>query len=186
MAERKASRFISRVHKRSEGSAGRQWSAIVGGALIVLALFWFAWLLARQFNPALRTITISFPGASSQNTPGTADNPLAAAGVTLTQPAQGQEPTLTRAQALLLVAQLEPAAAAHAGGVDAQYTLFSYSHTGAGQVSFHNTPVWLIHYSNITEPPPDTSADPQAARVKHDFYVFLAANSGQELLVLWL
>jgi hypothetical protein len=186
MAERRTSRLAAggrkpmRKGKRSEDSPLRRYSAIIGGGLIVLALLWFVWLLIRQVNPAVNSIT--FPFVS--NPTSKPSDPLTAAGVTLTPPNQGQQPALTKPQALLLADQLEPAAA-QAGGVDAQYTLFSYSSSGIDQTNFHNVPIWLIHYSKVTEPQPDTSADPHASSGSHDFYVFLDANSGQELLTIW-
>jgi hypothetical protein len=187
MREHRTPRYTSRVRTPIRKQLGdlplRRYSALVGGSLIVLALLWFAWLLVRQLNPAVNSINFPFTSSSTSSAP---SDPLAAAGVTLTLPAQGQEPPLTKQQALLLASQLEPAVTARSGGIDAQYTLFSYSSSGSSQTNFHNVPVWLIHYSKVTEPHPDTSADPQASSGNHDFYVFLDAKSGQELLTIWL
>jgi hypothetical protein len=92
---------------------------------------------------------------------------------------------ISQQQALYLASQDEPEVAG-AGAVSAQYTLCSYSGSAAQPASLHAVPVWLIHYSNVPEPRPDTSADPQAGQISHDLYVFLAASNGQELLALWL
>jgi hypothetical protein len=108
-----------------------------------------------------------------------------AAGITLSAPTQGQEPLLTRQQAILLVDEMEPEAAVQASGATASYTLFSYKGSNSA-ASFHNVPAWLVHYTGISEPPPDTSSDPHASNTHHDLYVFLDANSGKELLAIWL
>lgn len=167
-------------------SARRQVSAIIGAALIGLALVWFAWLNLRQVNPGLSFLTFPMPGVLAHNSAGTSSDPLAAAGITLSSPSQGQEPSLTRQQALLLANQLEPGIAAHAGGADAQYTLFSYKSANDPQASFHDAPAWLVHYTQVNEPRTDTSADRQASSTPHDFYLFLDAQTGKQLLAIWL
>ncbi len=176
---------MTRPQKSAASPLTRRFSAIAGCVLVVFALLWFSWLLLRQINPTLGAVTLPLPGSYGQNTPASTSEPLTAAGITLTQPVQGQEPTLTRQEALLLAGQLEPSAAAHAGTVAEQYTLFSYGNPSATQKSFQNVPIWLIHYSKISEPPPDTAADPHASAVHHDVYIFLDAGNGQELLDLW-
>lgn len=181
MAIRKPSQASRRLSTRRTvpKAPSRRFSALIGVSLIVLALLWFAWLYLHQINPGLSFLTFS-----TQAQPSATSDPLAAAGITLTTPAQGSQPRLTRQQALLLTNQIEPTIAARAGAVDAQYTLFSY--TRANTPSFHDTPVWLVHYSQVTEPHPDTTVDSHALRTHHDFYVFLDANSGRELLSIWL
>lgn len=172
------------TRQRAPKSVSRQFSAIVGGALILIAAFWFGWLLLHQFNPALVS-TFPLPGNWLPNSASAPADPLVAAGITLSTPARGQEPLLTHQQALLLVNGMEPQAASQAGGVTASYTLFSYKSSNS-TASFHNVPVWLVHYTGVSGPPPDTSADPHAASARHDLYVFLDANSGKELLAIWL
>lgn len=174
------------ARKRGRDPLSRQFSAIVGAALIGIAVLWFVWLLARQLNPGMVSLTLPLLNMQHQQSSRAPADPLIAAGITLSTPPQGQQPLLTKQQALLLVAQMEPQIAAKAGGVDARYTLFSYQGGAAGAIGFHNTPVWLVHYSSVAEPRPDTAADPQAASASHDFYVFLDANSGRELLAIWL
>lgn len=165
----------------------RYFSAVVGGGLIALALLWFAWLLVRQVNPTMGSLAQPLAGSFLQAlTPSPVNSdPLLAAGITLASPGQGQVSAFTKQQALLLAGQLEPAAA-KAGSVTAVYTLFSYTAPNASQKSFHDAAIWLVHYSKVPEPHPDTSADPHAASASHDLYVFLDATSGQELLSLWL
>ncbi|HET8842082.1 MAG TPA: hypothetical protein VFN35_11480 [Ktedonobacteraceae bacterium] len=189
MAKRKTSqgRTTTRrsTQKQQDKSVTRQFSAIVGGTLIGIALLWAVWLLLRQTNPAMNSLVFPMPGPLSQNATSSPSNPLLAAGVTLTTPSTGQEPALTRQQALLLASQLEPTAAAQAGAVDAQYTLFSYTNAKTS-TTFRDAQAWLVHYSKVPEPRPDASADPRAASTQHDLYVFLDANSGATLLKIWL
>lgn len=190
MAARKTPQSGAAAHKsarqRQPDSALRQFSAIIGAALVGVAVLWFVWLLVRPLSPGLVSITFPVPGILPQNPPNAPKDPLIAAGITLSSPAQSQQPLLTRQQAIFLVNQMEPQVAAHAGGVNAQYTLFSY-HGGSSSASgFQNVPVWLVHYTSVAEPRPDTAADPRASSTQHDLYVFLDANNGRELLALWL
>ncbi len=153
-----------------------------------VAVLWFVWLLVRQMNASvpMPATTFPFPNVLSQNTPSAPINPLIAAGITLSAPGQSQKALLTQQQAILLANQMQPEVAAHAGKVEAQYTLFSYSGSNPAVATFHNDPVWLVHYSDISEPAAATSADPRASSTQHDFYVFLDASSGRELLAIWL
>jgi hypothetical protein len=165
----------------------RRLSAIGGGILIGAAALWFLWLLARQVNPGMSSLRLPFPNPQPARSASAPADPLAVAGITLSAPAQGREPGLTQQQALLVAGQLEAQIATKASGFDARYALFSYQ-TGITPASsgFHNVPVWVIHYRGVTEPPPDAAADPHATGASHDFYVFLDASSGRELLALWL
>ncbi|HLI69994.1 MAG TPA: hypothetical protein VKV19_09590 [Ktedonobacteraceae bacterium] len=169
-------------------SALRRFSALVGIALIGVAVLWFIWLLVRQVNTAvpMPATTLPLPHVLPQSSPTAQDNPLASAGITLSSPGGSQTPRLTQQQAILLADQMQPEVAAHAGKVEALYTLFSYRGSNPDVASFQNDPVWLVHYSNVSEPPAATSADPHASSTHHDFYVFLDANSGRELLAIWL
>lgn len=188
MAVRKTSRppvtgARGKARKHQPDSAMRQVSAIIGAALIGAALLWFAWLLVRQLNPGAASITFPFSGPMVQNSTPAAADPLVAAGITLTTPGQEQTPRLSKQQALLLAGQIEPQVAARASGVSAEYALFTYTAHGA---SFHDVPAWLVHYTGVAEPGADADADPHAANTPHDLYVFLDAQSGQELLAIWL
>lgn len=191
MAVRKTSRSRGTIadrsaRKRTPDSVARQFSAIVGAALIGVALLWFAWLLVRQLNPGTLSIVFPLPGTLSQTSANEPTNPLTAAGITLSTPEQGQKPLLTQQQALLLANQAEPQVAVHAHGVDAVYTLFSYKDSNSTSSSWQDVPTWLVHYTGVEEPQPDTAADPQATHRSHDLYIFLDASSGQELLAIWL
>jgi hypothetical protein len=161
----------------------RRLSAIVGSVLICATLAWFGWLVARQHNPGLAAIR--FPGLQPQPTARSTTDPLVAAGITLTTPAQGQSALLSEQQARLLADQMEPQAAAHAHSVSARYILFSYKGGTATIASANDIPAWFIHYINVAGPGSDTAADPHATNTSHDCYLFLNANSGQELLALW-
>lgn len=158
-------------------STARRYSALVGGVLICLALIWFAWLVAHQFNGGSVAIHFPFAGQPRPTAQSTVE-PLVAAGITLATPPRNQEPSLGQQQAQVLADQLVPQAAAHAGSTSATYVLFSYKKSQA-------VPAWLVHYSRVGGPGPDTGADPHASSVPHDCYVFLDATTGQELLALW-
>jgi hypothetical protein len=192
----KTTRKIPRLQARGPGpisggqapaASSRRLSAVAGGILIAAAALWFLWLLVRQVNPGMVSLRLPFPPnpqpARSANAP---VDPLAVAGITLSAPPQGREPALTQQQAILVAGQIEPQSAARAAGFDARYTLFSYQGVTLESAGFHNVPVWLIHYWGIPEPRPDTAADPHATGTKHNFYVFLEASSGRELLAIWL
>ena len=146
---------------------------------------WFGWLVVRQHNPGLATIRFPFPILQAQPTSQTTVDPLVAAGVTLSTPDQGQTSLLSEQQALMLAGQMEPQAAAHAASVSAQYVLFSYKGSSATTASMHSVPAWLVHYTKVAEVGPDIASDPHATNTAHDCYLFLDANSGQELLALW-
>ena len=193
MAARKTSRPAQTARRpgaarrrSTPNPASRQVSAIVGVALIGVAALWFLWLVVRQVNPGVVSLSFPFSNLLPSRSTNTPVDPLTAAGITLSAPLPGQEPDVTQQQALLLAAQLEPQVAAQATEVTARYTLFSYQGNAPDAPSFRNVPVWLIHYSGISEPHPDTGADPHATGAQHDFYVFLDANSGRELLAIWL
>jgi hypothetical protein len=163
----------------------RRISALLGGLLICAAFLWFGWLVLRQHNPGLATIRFPFPGLQAQPTSQATVDPLAAAGVTLSTPAQGQASLLNEQQALLLAGQMEPQAAAQAGNVSAKYVLFSYKGSSSSTPRMNNVFAWLVEYNNVAEAAPDKASDPHASSITHDCYLFLDANSGQELLALW-
>lgn len=182
MASRNSSSSKAHQAMRQVGRrpTGRGISALIGIVLVACTLLLLAWFSVHPASPSVTFFQAS-PTAAS-----TANDPLATAGITLSAPAQGQQPQLTRQQALTLVNQIEPGVAVQAGKVDAQYTLFSYTRPTTSQPVFQNVPVWLIHYAQVSEPPPDNGADSHATQVQHDFYVFLDATSGKELLAVWL
>lgn len=172
-------------HRRTPDSATRQFSAIVGVAMVGMALLWFVWLLTRQLNPGFSSLTLPIAGNLPANSVSALNDPLAAAGITLSPPAQNQHPLVSQQQAILLADQMETQAATHAGTVSALPTMVSYKSSSPTSASFQNVFAWLIHYTGVSEPPPD-AADPHASSVHHDLYVFLDANNGRELLAIWL
>lgn len=165
----------------------RKLSALAGGGLILLAFLWFLWLLVRQLNPGINSVVFPLPGFPSNTATSTPTINLASAGITLSAPPQSPQPGISRQQALLLANQIEPEISAQAGKEAATYTLFSYGGgTSTTLTSFHNVPVWLVEYTQISQPPPSTAADPHAVKAMPDFYLVLDANSGQELFAVWL
>jgi hypothetical protein len=167
------------------GTNMRQISAIGGAILVGVALLWFLWFYVRQANPALATFT--WPILNAHNTAVSTPDPLLAAGITVVSASQSQQPLIGRQQALLLADQMQPGVAAKAGGVSLDYVLCSYHNPNPTSiVTFQNTLAWVIHYTKVSEPNPDTSADPKASANQHDVYVFLDANSGKELLTIWV
>lgn len=183
---RRTSRPAESARRSGAAPRSNRVSAVVGGGLIAVAALWFLWLLVRQVSPGVLSLPFPVPNPQPARPASTPVDPLAVAGVTLLAPPQGQEPGLTQQQALLVASQVEPQAAARATGADARYTLFSYQASAARAPGFHNVPIWLIRYRGIAEPRPDTAADPDATGASHDFYVFLDASTGRELLAIWL
>lgn len=165
----------------------RRISAIAGLILVGIALLWVGWQMARQANPALNQVKFTLPGFLSSNvTPTAPTDPLVAAGITLAVPPESPQPVLNREQAILLANQIQPEAATQASSVSVAYVLFSYDGNNDATPTYVKEPAWVVHYSNIKEPRPDTSADTEATSTQHDCYVFLDADSGQQLLSIWV
>lgn len=182
--QRQQSRRRSTSHElRKPVLSRRTTSIILGSFCIAFALFWAAFLVYQR-GPT----TFSFTLQNSQVTPTSTSAALAAEGLTLSSPAQDQQPGIGREQALLLAAQDAPEAAGRAGSTDAIFTLLTYNtnHTQSNYPTFVQKPAWLVHYTKVSEPTPQTSADPGASNSKHDLYVFLDASNGNELLEIWL
>src|SRR5207302_1182392 len=98
-------------------------------------------------------------------------------------------PALNQQQALLIASQLEPDAATKAKKTSAQYVLLNYTSTSAStsHTSLSNVPAWMVLYQQIPLASADPSADPNSpSHSTHDLYVFLDANSGKELLAIWV
>ena len=180
--------------KRPKGgrpaSPGCSLSAIVGGMLFVMAIAGFAWFLTHQ-QQLSSLPTFPLPGFAPINPPTVQVPPLLAAGITLGHPTQA--PGLNQQQALVIAGQLEPDAAAMAQNTNAQYVLLTYSGTGTGgatpaaQHDLNHVPAWMILYQNIPLQPSDPSVDPTPfPQSHHDLYVFLDANTGKELLAIWV
>lgn len=164
----------------------RSLSAVVGGVLFVLAIAGFAWFSTHQYQlsplPALPIPGLAPTHPSMEQVP-----PLFAAGITLSHPTQ--TPRLNQQQALLIASQLEPEAAANAQNTSAQYVLLNYSGRGtpAAQPDLNHIPAWMVLYQGIPLQPSDPSVDPTPfPQSHHDLFVFLDANTGKELLAIWV
>ena len=169
------------THSGSQVHRGR----VVGGILIVMASLWLGLLLLYHFG-------MGIVGLSSQPLPGLAPttapvSSLAAAGVSLGHPTRS--PALTQQQALVIASQLEADAATKAKKTSAQYVLLNYTGTSTSTLhpDLNNVPAWMIIYQQIpleyTDPSVDTTPFPQEHQ---DLDVFLDANTGKELLAIWL
>ena len=177
----------SRGDRARPASRGRSISAGIGVILLVVAVGGFGWFLTHQYEGQSGLSTFSIPGLAPTNPPIVQVSPLLAAGVTLGHPTQ--TPALNQRQALVLGSQLEPDAAANAQNASAQYVLLSYSGKGtpAAQPDLNHVPAWMIVYQGIPLQPSDPSVDPTPfPQSNHDLYVFLDANTGKELLAIWV
>ena len=151
-------------------------SGIVGAILLVVALVW-AFLLV--FHPSLASrISSSLPLPRAASTPTAQISALQAEGITLGHPSQ--TPALTQQQALLIGSQLMPDAATQAKSTKASYVLLNYpaSSNHTNSTSFNNVPAWMIVYQQV----PVTFS----SQSHQDLYLFLDANSGKELLAIWV
>jgi len=161
---------------------------VVGGILIVMASLWLGLLLLHHFGVGVAGLSsLPLPGLAPTAPPTAPVSSLAAAGVSLGHPTRS--PALTQQQALVIASQLEADAAMNAKKTSAQYVLLNYIGTSTSTLhpDLNNVPAWMIMYQQIPLAPTDPSVDatpfPQA---HHDLYIFLDANTGKELLAIWL
>ena len=167
-------------------SRSRQASKVVGVILIAMAFLMFGWLLLNHFGLRVSGQSLlSQPHLDATALPTTQVPPLAAAGISLGHPTQ--TPALTQQEAIFIASQLEPDAATNAKKTSAQYVLVSYAGTNASTSypGFHNVLAWMIVYEQIPLAPADLGVTP-FPQTHYDLYVFLDANTGKELLALWL
>jgi len=160
----------------------RQASKIVGAILLVVAAVWLGWLIFQRGGAAGISI-LPIP----VNTPIGQVPPLVAAGITLGH--ASRTPALDQKQALLIASQLEPDAATNAKKTSSEYVLLNYTSTSASasHTNLSNVPAWMVLYQQIPLAPGDPSVDPNApSHGTYDLYVFLDANSGKELLAIWV
>ncbi len=175
-----------KVPKNSTSSQSHRIGKAVGGALIVFACLWLGLLLLFRLGViggAAGLLLLPLPA----HTPTATVSPLTAAGISLGRPTQA--PALTQQQALLIASQLEPDAATQSTKTSAQYVLLNYAgtHTSTAHAGFSNVAAWMVIYQQIPLAPGDPSADPTPfPQTHHDLYVFLDANSGTELLAIWV
>lgn len=163
----------------------------MSGALIVFACLCLGWLLLFRVGIGVGGVgglaSLPFPSSTPTAHPTTPASPLTGAGISLGHPTQA--PALTEQQALVIASQIEPDAAAHAGKTRAQYVLLNDAgtNTSASHADLSNVPAWMIYYQQIPLAPGDRSADPTPfPQTHHDLYVFLDANSGKEILAIWV
>ena len=166
-------------------SQSKRISGIVGAVLLGLGCLWLGWLLLGQHNSTSGAFV--WPIVGTNATPSDVQVPqLVAEGIRLS-PA-GQSSTLTQQQAMMVASQLEPEAAANAKSTNVKYASLTYAPTGTStHAALNNVPVWLVLYQHIPIAPNNASVDPvPSTRSYHDLYVFVDANSGKEVLSVWL
>lgn len=173
---------MAKKRRRSRSNLG---SAIIGSILLCIAFLWLAWILFFRHGPPP---SISFPGFAPTAAPAEVQIPqLIAEGITLGHADQAAK--LSQQQALFIAGQQEPDAAARARSVSARYVLLNYSTTSTPTThpNLVNVPVWVVWYQHIVQDPADPSVDATpSAHPYHDLYVFLDANSGKEVLAVWV
>ncbi|HET9918867.1 MAG TPA: hypothetical protein VFQ30_03420 [Ktedonobacteraceae bacterium] len=165
---------------------GRLITGLVGGILLAGGLLWAVWLV---LHPALRPNLSSLPIVGKvlpTSVPQMQIPPLTAEGITLGH--ASQTAGLSQQQALLIAATLEPDAAKKAQKTSASYVLLNYP-TGKynNHASLTDMPVWMIVYQKIPLQAADASVDPTPfPQSTQDLYLFLDANSGKEVLAIWV
>ena len=172
--------------KRRRQSQSKRISGIAGAVLLCLGCLWLGWLLLGQHNNSSAGSFV-WPLAGVNTTPTDAPIPqLVAAGISLSH--AGQSATLSQQQAVTIANQLEPEAAANAKSTNVKYVLLNYVATGGStHANVNNVPVWMVLYQRIPIAPNNASVDPvPSTRSYHDLYVFVDANSGKEVLSVWL
>lgn len=192
MASRKVTRSAAdKAPRDGTSSQSHRVAKLVGGALIIFACLCLGWLLLFRFGIGVGVVagpaSLPSPGSTPTGHPTTLPSSLTDAGISLGHPMQA--PALTEQQALVIASQLEPNAAAHAGKTHAQYVLLNYAGTNASasHADLSNVPAWMIVYQQIPLAPGDLSADPTPfPQTHHDLYIFLDANSGKEILAIWV
>ncbi len=171
--------------KRRRRSQSKRISGIVGAVLLGLGCLWLGWLLLGQHNNTSGAFIWPVTGANA--TPSDIQVPqLVAEGIRLSS--AGQSSTLTQQQAMTIANQLEPEAANDAKSTNAKYVSLTYAPIGTTtHTALNNVPVWLVLYQHIPIEPNNASVDPvPSTRSYHDLYVFVDANSGKEVLSVWL
>ena len=171
--------------KRRRRFQSKRISAIAGAVLLGLGCLWLGWLLLGQHNNTSGSFV--WPIVGTNATPTNAPIPqLISEGISLSS--ANQSPTLSQQQAMTIANQLEPDAAANAKSTNARYVLLNYVATGTStHANVNNEPVWMVQYQRIPIAPNNASVDPvPSTRSYHDLYVFVDANSGKEVLSVWL
>ncbi|GAC1393297.1 MAG: hypothetical protein NVS4B11_14510 [Ktedonobacteraceae bacterium] len=173
--------------KRRRRAQSTRMSGIAGAILLGLCCLWLGWLLLGQHNTTSGALV--WPSLLGTNTTPSSDVQvprLVAEGISLNQ--AGQTPTLSQQQAMTIASQFEPEAATNAKNTSAKYVLLNYVPTGTStHTNLNNVPVWMVVYQRIPIEPNNAAVDPvPSTRSYHDLYVFVDANSGKEVLSVWL
>jgi hypothetical protein len=149
-----------------------------GGALLVVGICLFAWLIFFQ-HPATSVPSQLWFTANVTATPVSGlvlqNSALQAAGIQLES--TNQPAVVSQAQALQLVNQQQPDAAADAKKIEEHYGLLNEN-----AQKIHNVAVWMIWYQSIAQPPNGIEVSATAA---HDLYVFVDAKTGRTILSVW-
>ncbi len=149
-------------------------TGILGGMLLAIGIVWLGWLLFFQHSDSGVQAVLTFSAQALAPTATVQGPPLQAVGITLSH--TEQKAALSQQQALVLASQNEPDAATHAKSVVASYMLLNCPATSGSTAhpAFKNVAVWVVWYRQIPQ---------QATTQSHyDLYVFLNANTGNELL----
>jgi hypothetical protein len=155
--------------------------------LLALALLWLVWLVLHRLGGGAGISILPIPGLTQATPTAGQVAPLTAAGISLGTPASPS--ALTQQQALLIAGQLEPDSAAQAQKTSARYVLLNFDGAGTTtrQHAITNEAAWMVLYQQIPQQPADPSADPSQSLPKHhDLYIFLDANTGKEVLTIWV
>ena len=178
---------MNMVRKRRRSQSNRI-SGVVGGTLLGIGCLWLGWLLLAQHgNTPNLSLFPNLPGFPSTPDSDIQVTSLLAEGISLSH--SDQTPALNQQQATLIANQLEPEAASKAKSVSAKYVLLNYPamSTPATHANINNVPVWMVWYQKIPFEPSNASADPALlSDSSHDLYVFIDANSGKEVLSVWV
>ena len=173
------------LHRNPLSGGSRQMTGIAGALLVIVAVCWLGWLLLHQLTGLTGLSTLPIPGIAPGITSTPPLSPLLAAGISLGHPSE--TPAINAQQALLIGRELEPDAAANAKKVISEYVLLNYAQKNPTQSDMTNRPAWLIYYQQIPLQSSDPSVDPTPfPQTQHDLYIFLDANSGKELLIIWV
>jgi len=160
-------------------------TALLGGSLLAICILWSGWLFFYQPGGPYLSPSTLLSGLVATPTANQPIAPLLAQGITLRS--TEQKPALSQQQAVEIAKRLEPDAASKAKSTSARYALLTYpmTNTPATHPDWDNVEVWMIWYQQIPQSVGDTSFDSSIPpRSYHDLYVFLDANSGQELFSL--
>jgi hypothetical protein len=148
--------------------------AIVAVVWLLLSHFGTAWLSASNQYQTLPAAPTSTAGVLPNHRPVAQVAALVAEGITLKQATQAS--SLSQDEAALIAGELEPIAASNDKSASAEYVLLDYagSKNTSAHSSLENVPVWMIEFQQVSSP----------GSSSYDLYVFIDANTGNELLAV--